>query len=387
MALFDQVLDDTRLKSFAQKLIRTPSLSMEEREASEVVRSEMEALGYDEVRVDDLFNVVGLIRGAGAGPSLLFNGHIDHADVGAMIEPFSGREMDGIPFGHEGRVLYGRGACDMKGAIACMVHAGGVIKKLGLPLKGDVLVTCVVREEMARGEGIKHLLSQGLRADFAVSGEASGLRVYLGHRGKFEVRVTTKGQTSHGGYPQGGVNAIFKMNRFLNSLQAEYPLPKHDFLGKTTVTVLDISASPGALTPIVPDRCELIVDRRFLPEETEDGLLDGFRKLFLKIKAQDPEFEADVTSIKWFPAMFTDPDQPIVRAMLRARERVLGAPGEVGAWYFGVDGTFLNRAGIPCVGLGPGNEYLAHTPKDVVPVRDLLDATRIYATLIKDVCG
>jgi putative selenium metabolism hydrolase len=387
MALFDQVLDDTRLKSFAQKLIRTPSLSMEEREVSEVVRSEMEALGYDEVRVDDLFNVTGLIRGAGAGPGLLFNGHIDHADVGAMNEPFSGREMDGTPFGHEGRVLYGRGACDMKGGIACMVHAGGVVKKLGLPLKGNVLVTCVVREEMARGEGIKHLLKQGLRADFAVSGEASGLKVYLGHRGKFEVRVTTRGRSSHGGYPQGGVNAIFKMNRFMNSLQEEYPLPEHHFLGETTVTVLDISASPGALTPIVPDRCELVVDRRFLPEETEDGLLDGFRKFFLKIKAQDPEFEADVASIKWFPAMFTDPDEPIVKAMLRARERVLGAPGDLGAWYFGVDGTFLNRAGIPCVGLGPGNEYLAHTPKDVVPVRELVDATRIYATLIQDVCG
>jgi succinyl-diaminopimelate desuccinylase len=164
-------------------------------------------------------------------------------------------------------------------------------------------------------------------------------------------------------------------------------LPEHHFLGETTVTVLDISASPGALTPIVPDRCELVVDRRFLPEETEDGLLDGFRKFFLKIKAQDPEFEADVASIKWFPAMFTDPDEPIVKAMLRARERVLGAPGELGAWYFGVDGTFLNRAGIPCVGLGPGNEYLAHTPKDVVPVRELVDATRIYATLIQDVCG
>jgi len=387
MTRFDEALDEARLTAFAQKLIRTPSLSLKEREVSEVVRSEMEALGYDEVRVDDLFNVVGVIRGAGTGPTLLFNGHIDHADVGAMNEPFSGREMDGTPFGHEGRVLYGRGACDMKGAIACMVHAGGLVKRLGPRLKGDVLVTCVVREEMARGEGIKRLLKDGLRADFAVSGEASGLRVYLGHRGKFEVRVTTKGRTSHGGYPQGGINAIFKMNRFMNGLQQDYPLPEHDFLGKTTVTVLDISASPGALTPIVPDRCELVVDRRFLPEETEEGLLEGFRNLFSKIKAQDPEFDAEVASIKWFPAMFTDPREPIVQAVLRARERLLGAPGDLGAWYFGVDGTFLNQAGIPCVGLGPGNEHLAHTPKDVVPVRELIDATRIYATLIHDVCG
>jgi acetylornithine deacetylase/succinyl-diaminopimelate desuccinylase-like protein len=267
-----------------------------------------------------------------------------------------------------------------------MVHAGGMIKRLGDRLRGDVLITCVSREEMARGEGIKHLLESGIRADFAVSGEASGLKVYVGHRGKFEGKVTTRGRTSHGGYPQGGINAIFKMNRFLNALQESYPLPEHDFLGKTTVTVLDINASPGALTPILPDRCEAVIDRRFLPHETEAGLLEGFREFFAAIKARDPEFDAEIESMKWFPAMFTEPREPIVKAVLEAREQVLGDSGELGAWYFGVDGTFINQAGIPCVGLGPGDEYLAHTPRDVVPVQHLFDAAKIYTTLILNVC-
>lgn len=391
MNLFDPYFDEnTGVKVFAQKLIQTPSLSMEERDVSMIVSSEMKALDYDEVIIDELYNVIGLIKGSESGPVLMFNGHIDHAAAGDMPEPFSGSEVDGKAFGHQGRVIYGRGACDMKGAIASMVHAAGAVKRLRIPIKGTVLVTCVTREEMAQGEGIKHVLEylfdRGIRAEFAVSGEASGLKVYVGHRGKFEVRVSTKGRTSHGGYPQGGINAIFKMNRFLNALQENYFLPKHDFLGPTTVTVLDIHASPGALTPIVPDLCQVIIDRRFLPDETEEGLLQGFEEIFQKIKKEDSDFEAYVETLKWFPAMLTDPDEPIVKGMLEARTRVLGDRGEVGAWYFGVDGTFINEAGIPCVGLGPGNEYLAHTPKDVIPVSEIVDAAKIYATLITDIC-
>ncbi len=377
-----RALDEERLKGFCRELIRTPSLSMEEADISRVVRAEMESLGYDEVFVDDLHNVVGIIKGSGMSRSLMFNGHIDHAGVGDMVEPFSGKEIDGAPFGHDGPVIYGRGASDMKGAVAAMVHAGGMVKKLGRKPAGDVLVTCVAREEMARGEGIKHLFDNGLRADAAVSGEATGLRVFVGHRGKFEAKVTVHGRTSHGGYPQGGINAIFKMSRFLDALQTDYPLPDHPFLGRATVTALDINASPGALTPIVPDRCELVIDRRFLPDETEASLLDGFRELFALLHAEDPEFNAEVEALKWFPAMLTSPDEPVVRAMLAAREKVLGSAGDIGAWYFGVDGTFINERGIPCVGLGPGNQYLAHTPKDVVPVNELFEAAKIYATLM-----
>jgi putative selenium metabolism hydrolase len=387
MARLEATLDSERLRAFARRLIQTSSPSLEEKAVSRIIQHEMQALGYDNVWVDSLWNVVGVLKGAGEGPSLMLNGHIDHAEPGEMADAYLADERDGTPYGYDGTVIYGRGACDMKGAIAAMVYAGGMIKRQGVPLRGDVLVTCVSREEMARGEGIKQLLSSGVRADYAVSGEASNLAVYVGHRGKFEARVTVRGRTSHAGYPQGGINAIFKMNQFLNALQNDYELPWHEFLGQATVTALDISASPGALTPIVPDLCQVVVDRRFLPEETEQELLQGFRKLFERIRSRDPEFVANVETLKWFPAMYTDPKEPIVEAMLRARERVLGKAGDIGAWYFGVDGTFLNQAGIPCVGLGPGNEYLAHTPYDSVPVQQLINAAKIYAALIHDVCA
>lgn len=379
-------IDAGRLVSFTKELIRTPSLSKEEQAISRLIEEEMIRLDYDEVFSDQLHNVVGIIRGGG-GPSLMLNGHIDHAGVGQMQEPFSAQEMEGAAFGHDGPVIYGRGACDMKAAVAAMVQAGGAVKRLGLPLAGDLLVTCVAREEMARGEGIKALLAAGVTADYAVSGEASGLEVYLGHRGKSEWKITTKGRTCHAANPSGGINAIMQMNHFLSALEKDYSLPRHQFLGDATWTVLDISASPGALTPIVPDRCEAVIDRRFLPEESQEEIQAGMEAVMQNLGAADAQFEAEVELFKWFPAMFTEPDNPVVQAALGARSKVLGDQGQVGSWYFGVDGTFLNQAGIPCVGFGPGNEFLAHTPRDVVPIEHLAPACQVYMQIALDMCG
>ena len=384
MTDLDRLLDKKRLIAFTQKLIQTPSLSMNEKEIASVIQSEMQELNYDEVWVDDLYNAVAVIKGSKPGPTLLFNGHIDHAGIGEMPDPFSAKRMSGQPFGLAGEVIYGRGSVDMKGAIASMVYAGGLIKRLGFELAGDLVVTCVSREEIACGEGILHLLDNGLTADFAVSGEPSNLMVKLGHRGKWEAKVSTIGKTTHGGNPAGGVNAIFQMNKFLNALQNEYPLPEHDFLGKATVTVLDISASPGALTPIVPDRCEVIVDRRFFPEEKEEHLLSEVRSLLKQLQDRDPKFMAEVKTNKWFPALFTPPEEPIVQALLNARQKVMGETGALGAWYFGVDGTFISRAGIPCVGFGPGDERLAHTPREVLPLQQMVISCKVYARLILD---
>ncbi len=383
----DDVLDKDRLIAFTQRLVRTPSLSLEEEAAARLVEAEMRALGYDQVSRDQMGNVVGVIEGAGGGPALLFNGHIDHAGVGQMKDPFAGSIIEGAEYGHPGPVIYGRGAVDMKGGVAAMVAAGGMVKRLDVKLKGRVLVTAVAREEMARGEGIKALLDRGLSADFAVSGEATGNQVFLGHRGKFECRVSALGRTSHGGFPQGGINAIFLMNRFLSALQKGYPLPSHPFLGQATVTALDISASPGALTPIVPDRCDLVVDRRFLPEESQESLLAGLRHLLDGLAQADPDFRYELEPLKWFPSLYTPPESAIAQSLAAARAKVLGSPGSWGAWYFGVDGTFISQAGIPCVGLGPGDMYLAHTPRDVVPVSQLEEAALIYAQLILDLCA
>lgn len=384
---FSKGLDESELIGFTRKLIQTPSLSMQEEAAARLVADTMRRLGYDEVRTDSLFNVVGIMKGDGTGPSLMLNGHTDHAGVGDMPDAFSAELRDGAPYGVQGQVIHGRGAVDMKAAVAAMVYAGAIPKKLGLPLAGDVVVTCVAREEMARGEGILKLLDEGLRTDYAVSGEASNLDVIVGHRGKLELKVTTIGKTTHGAFPHLGINAISLMNEFLNALRTRYVLPEHPVMGTATIAVLDISASPGALTPIVPDRCEVVIDRRYFPDETPEGLLAGISALFADLEAQNPDFKAKAEILKIFPPMLTPEDSPVVTALRQARAEVLGDPGVVRTWRFGVDGTFISRAGIPCVGFGPGDEFLAHTPRDCVPAAHVPACAKVYGQLIVDLCG
>jgi len=314
----------------------------------------------------------------------MLNGHIDHAEAGSMKNPYSGKIME-----REGRkVIWGRGACDMKGAVAGMIFAGKAVKDSGVKLKTSTIVTAVSLEEAGRGEGIKRLLEkEKIKADMAISGEATNLQVNLGHRGKLEFDVLVKGKTTHGSTPSLGINAIFQMQKFIDKLEKDYRLPVDPFFGSCTVTAIDISASPGRLTPIVPDRCNLVVDRRYLPSESAESVKGELEALLAQVKKEDPRFEAEVSLAKNFPPYYCNPEEEVVKLLQGARRKVLGEEGKFQAWRFGVDGSFIHRAGIPCAGFGPGNEDLAHTPEDYIPVDDIIQAAKVYAQTILDACG
>ena len=377
-------IDEKRLILFARKLLRIPSPSGQEKEIAKVVAAEMKAAGFEGVKVDGLFNVVGVIKGKSPHFRLMLNGHLDHAEAGSMKNPYSGKIME-----REGRkVIWGRGACDMKGAVAAMVFAGKAIKDSGVKLKNSAILTAVSLEEAGRGEGIKRLLGkEKIRADMAVSGEATNLQINLGHRGKLEFDVLAKGKTTHGSTPSLGINAIFQMKKFIEKLETAYHLPVDPFFGPCTVTAIDISASPGRLTPIVPDRCNLVVDRRYLPSESAESVKRELEGLIRQVQAEDPRFEAEVSLAKNFPPYYCNPEEEVVKLLQGARRKVLGEEGRFRAWRFGVDGSFIHHAGIPCAGFGPGNEDLAHTPEDYVPVEDLILAAKVYAQTIMDACG
>ena len=377
-------IDEKKLIAFTRKLLRIPSPSGQEKEISGIVAAEMKAAGFARVRVDGLSNVVGIIKGKGPRFRLMLNGHLDHAEAGSMKEPYSGKIVE-----RQGRkVIWGRGACDMKGAVAAMVFAGKAVMDSGVKLRNSAVLTAVSLEEAGRGEGIKRLLEkEKIRADMAISGEATNLQVNLGHRGKLEFDVLAKGRTTHGSTPSLGINAIFQMKKFIEKLQTAYTLPVDPFFGTCTVTAIDISASPGRLTPIVPDRCNLVVDRRYLPSESAESVKRELENLIAQIKAEDPRFEAEVRVAKDFPPYYCNPEEEVVKLLQGASRKVLQKEGGFGAWRFGVDGSFIHRAGIPCAGFGPGNEDLAHTPEDHIPVDDLIRAAKVYAQAIVDACA
>lgn len=381
------IIDEDGLIDFTRKLIQTPSLSMQEENAANLVAEKMREIGFDAVHIDPIHNVTGTLYGDDPEPELIFNGHMDHVPPGDMPEPYSGKIADGSKYGVEGRVIEGRGACDMKGAVASMIYAAKAIKDQGLQLKKTFVMTAVVREEMAKGEGILRLLEQGgLKGKMAVSGEATRLQTHLGHRGKLEFSLGVKGKTAHASNPSRGINAVYKMCDLIRDMRENYKLPSHPTLGDCTFTVIDIVSGPGRLGPITPDWCEIALDRRYLPEETAVSVQKEIQGLIDDRRSNDPDFKAKVELVKDFPPFYCLEDDLIVKIIQKAREGVLGEKGDLSTWKFGVDGTFIQRAGIPCAGFGPGDEGFAHTPEDHVPIADLIASCEVYAEIIKGAC-
>jgi len=382
------VVDNHGLIEFAQRLIQLPSPSGEEAAVGSLLATEMHRVGFDKVEVDAAGNVLGYVFGEDRSLALLLNGHIDHALPGSMPDPYSGRLADGARYGVRGQVVEGRGACDMKGAVTAMVYGAKAVLASRARLRRSFVVTGVVKEEVGLGEGTRFILEQGkVQAEMAVSGEATNLGVHLGHRGKLEFRIIVLGRTAHASNPKRGVNAIYKMTDFLNVLTDRYGMPSHPHLGQASFAVLDISASPGARTPVTPDRCELVLDRRYLPDESAQSVKRELEGVLTALSRKDPDFRAEIALLKDMPVMYTASDERVVELMQQARQAVLGERARPGAWLFGVDGTYLNRAGIPCVGFGPGDESYAHTPEDHVPVEHLTIAARVYAEMILRACA
>jgi acetylornithine deacetylase/succinyl-diaminopimelate desuccinylase-like protein len=219
----------------------------------------------------------------------------------------------------------------------------------------------------------------------AVSGEATNLDIYIGHRGSMQFKITSRGRTSHASNPSRGINAIDQMNHFLNTLHTSYRMPSHPFLGDATFAVLDIRAEPGARTAVVPDLCEIILDRRYFPDEDRETLAGELRELVRLAKETNPELDAAVELHKDSRPLLCDPDVEIVQILQRSRQAVLGEPSKLGAWRFGIDVFAVEDRGIPCVGLGPGKEIFVHTPQDHVRIHDLVAASEIYARAAMEV--
>jgi putative selenium metabolism hydrolase len=388
-------IDEAGVIDFAKRLIAIPSPSGQERQCAQAVAREMEKVGFKSVRLDERSNVLGRI-GQGEGDALLFLAHTDHAGVGSMDDPFSARETDGALFCQPGKVIWGRGACDMKGALAAMVYAGEALFRAaspelprGIAPRREIILLAFTLEEMGRTEGLRYALANHDlgRVSMAVSGEATSLRVHRGHRGSMEFLITVHGRTSHSSNPDRGVNAIFQMNRFLSALRNGYRMPQHEFLGPATFTVIDIAASPGRATPIVPDRCEIVLDRRTLPGETPETVEVELRALAATLSEEDPSFRMDIKCIKVCRGMLTPEDAPVVRALQWARDEVMGQHEAPSTWKFGIDVFDLEDMGISVAGFGPGDEIYAHTPQEHVPVEDILTATRVYAQMMQGTAG
>jgi len=326
----------------------------------------------------DRDNIVARVDGTRCETSLMFNGHLDTVPAGDMQDAF-------VPRTHEG-ILWGRGACDMKGALAAMAVAmarlieGGSARSLA----GHVVFAGTVGEETG-SVGVKRLMDAGIRTDCAVVGEPTRLRIGVAHKGAHFIRVALQGRGAHGSRPADGVNAVSYGARIVQSLE-EALRPRlaerrHPLLGPSTVNVGRLCG--GTQPNIVAERCILEIDRRTL--SGEDDVLGEIASVVESI-CRDVDglrwevAEMDETAAVPHGALDTDSASSLV-VDAQAVCRGLGLDdGPAGLPYW-TDGGHLSASGIETIVVGPGNIAYAHGPHEHVRISELEAAAEFYYRL------
>jgi putative selenium metabolism hydrolase len=378
-----------------QEFIRVPSPSGHEKACGEKVAEAMRVAGFDTARVDALGDAMGVMNGSGGGRSFLMNGHIDHVPVGDMVEPYSGKLMDGALFGIAGEVVYGRAACDMKAGVAAMVIAGAYLRDASVKLRGDLKVAAVVQEEIGGAGAISTIDKDQFLADVVLIGEATNMGLTLGHRGSMQMSVVIKGRSCHASAPERGINALYKATDLMTRIRNELipKLPEDQLYGKTSLAMTMIDVKPGAFN-VIPEECRFVIDCRNTPNYPAEQLYHDLQALIKDQSAKDQEFKASVlpTSIingsRSFTGFYTDPKMfPVVKEAEAAIKGTLGKAPMRKTWTFATDGRFYSWLGIPVIGFGPGEERFANTEMDHVKVEDYLKTIEVYAAIAQKVCG
>jgi acetylornithine deacetylase len=313
------------------------------------------------VERDDRASVVAIARGSGGGRSLMLNGHLDTVGVDAMDDPFSAR-VDG------GR-MYGRGAGDMKGALAAAMLALRDAASGGL--RGDVILAAVADEELG-STGTEAVLER-VRADACIVCEPTDLRVGVAHRGFVAFEIETRGVAAHGSRADVGVDAIARMGPVLVALarrDAELQAGDvHPLLGARSLHAGVIRGGQEVFS--YPARCVLEGERRTLPGETADGVQRELRELA-------GEAEVSITVAR-APFAIDDRHELVQAVVATAGSPVVGLP-------FWTDAGLTAAAGIPTVLFGPvGDGY--HGAVEWVDLASLDRCRNVYAATAARLCG
>jgi putative selenium metabolism hydrolase len=374
---------EPEMVQFLRDLIAIPAESSQEGPVIARIRQEMEKVGFDEVRIDGMGNILGRI---GSGKTvIMMDSHTDTVGVGDPKEwawdPYRGKVEDGY--------IYGRGSCDQRAGMASMVYAGKLIKELDLAGDYTLWVVGSVQEEDCDGLAWLYILNEdGIRPDCVVITEPSKLGIYRGHRGRMEIEVHIHGKSCHASAPERGDNPIYKMTRLVAEVEKLNERLRSDpFLGKGTIAVTEIrSLSPSLCA--VPGACSIHLDRRLTAGDTKESAIAEVKAL---AGAEDAEIEIlsyDTPSYtglrypmeKYYPTWVLDEAHPLAQGAIGTFRALWDRPPVVDKWTFSTNGVgSMGLMGVPTIGFGPGEEEVAHSVGERVPIRHLVEAAQFYA--------
>ena len=318
------------------------------------------------------WNVVA--RLVGEGPVLVLNGHLDTIGVEGMTVPPFDAALDG-------ERLTGRGSCDMKGGVAALLAATARLASSGP--RPNLLVALTADEEHA-SLGMSAFVASGRAGDLAVVCEPTSLAVMPAHKGFVWIRATFRGRAAHGSLPEVGIDAIRHAGLYLAALDgyaAELVArEEHRLLGHGSFHAGTITG--GSAESVYPDRCELLLERRTMPGESPETVMDEFRKVLGELRARDDDLEATLEMTLERPGTEVPEDAPLVQGLLSAASAHGDSPPVVGmtAW---VDAALLNVAGTPAVCYGPGAIAQAHTADEWIETREIRLCTDVLESFAR----
>lgn len=372
-------IDPDETIELLRALVRCPSANPPggESEVAAVLADFLRAAGLEphlrEV-APERANLVATLDQGQAGPTLMFNGHLDTmpAGPGWTANPHGAEVRDGR--------MFGLGAADQKSGLAAMAVAAKALRRADMSLRGRLLLTGVIDEE-GHGVGARKLVEDGIRADWAVITEPTELGLVRAGNGQINFEVIVRGEAAHGSTPEAGRNAIDGAARLVVALQEEarrLGARRHPLSGPTTLNVGTIQG--GLVTSIVPAECRVTVDRRVIPGETVERAIAEFDAVLARRRAEDPDLRFERLVVMAVPPIDVPEDAVLCQVMRRAIVAELGIDPGFAGMRGTTDAATFEAAGIPTLIFGPGSlTKAAHRADESVSLAEVHAAARILA--------
>jgi len=363
--------------AFTQDLVRQPSLTGEEAGAAAVVRGKMEALDYDEVRVDEYGNVIAVRHGERPGPRLLFDAHLD------VVPANNPQAWGSNPFGGELRdgKIWGRGATDIKGGLAGIVIGLGRMPRQDIA--GTLIVSASIGEEQIEGIALEQVV-KSTQPDFALICEPSDCQLGVGQKGRTEFWIQASGRPAHTSRPELGDNAIYRALSIVGALRRLRP-PDDSLLGPGVMELVEIVSEPFPGECTVPYGCRLRYDRRLASGETRQSVRD---EIYSALKGLDQwETGYQTANLVTYTGLRLEKEQfhagwamDPASAWLRKAEQGLRQAGiqphRIAVPYCTNGSYSAGEAGLPTLIFGPSSIRLAHVVDEYIEVEELLRGMR-----------
>lgn len=373
-------INPDEVRDLLTKMIRSRSLNPpgDVRECARLIAEELRRRGIPGEILEEkpgVANVISYLQGQAGGKTMIWNGHFDVVPPGDNweVDPFGGEFRDGY--------IYGRGSSDMKSGLTAMIVALDALKKAQTPFKGRIVFQAVGDEETGSESGTMLMIRKkiGTDAACAIVSEPTNLQISIGNRGLRWIEVTVKGRASHAGRPHLGANALQAAARMVSNLEKLAFKARHP-LFETPVPSLSVTMiQSGTKINIIPERCVFSIDRRMIPGETSESVLQEIEEVVRENLSEGISSDVRIIHEGWDPYALNS-DSPLVIGLSRAvREEIGEAPSLKGKAGCTDASHLFHKARIPAVCFGPGLEDTAHTANERVALDKVVQAAKIYA--------